>query len=225
MVDPIKGDTPWSRMEARASSDGSIFELHCEGDIAPGYLDAAGIHRGLAAAEGRPVLLLLNSPGGSFFEGISMRNALLRHAPGVDTRVTGLAASIASAVALAGRTVTMAPGSFVMIHNPWTMSVGDAAEMRRAAELLDRLRESLVEIYARRMAAKTVEEISGMLDAETWFSAEEAVTVGYADACEGLSAKIAARGVDRFKNIPAQLRTPSHDLRQRLCRVRRRRNG
>lgn len=122
----------------------------------------------------------LNSPGGDVFAGVSIYNALREYDGNVTVRVDGLAASIASVVAMAGDKVIMSPGSMMMIHKPWTLAIGDADELDKIKEVLVGIEKSVVPIYASR-TGKSEEEIQALLDAETWMTAEQAVDMGFAD--------------------------------------------
>ena len=153
----------------------------------------------------------INSPGGSVFEGLAIYNTLLSHPAKVTVDIDGLAASIASIIAMAGDEVRMAKSAKMMIHNPWTIAIGDAAEMRKAADQLDGSRDSLLDIYAGR-SSKSRAELLAMMDDETWFGADAAKSAGLADTViEGDMAIAAlARGFDlsRFRHPPADLKDP-----------------
>jgi ATP-dependent Clp protease, protease subunit len=160
------------------------------------------------------ITVRINSDGGDVFAGIAIHNMLKRHKAKVIVYVDGLAASIASIIAMAGDKVIMPKGSMMMIHNPWT-SVwgGDADDFRHTADILDKIRDSLVDVYAEKTKLDK-EEIKALLDAETWMTAEEAVAKGFADEVEGtISVAASIRGkmaiingvqVDwsKFKNAP-----------------------
>lgn len=135
------------------------------------------------------IRLHINSGGGEVFQGIAIANALRRHPAHVTTVVDGLAASIASVIALAGDEVVMARNSELMVHQPWGVCIGDAADMRKLAETLEHLAGNLAGAYA----AKAGGTLDGWLEAmaaETWFSADEAVTAGLADRVEGVAADV-----------------------------------
>jgi len=134
----------------------------------------------LAAAKGKKVNVRLNSPGGSVFDGVAIYNALVRHDGGVETFIDGLAASIASVIALAGSKVTIAENAMVMIHNPWTFAYGEASELRKVADTLDQVRETLLNTYETR-TKKERKELGETMDAETWFTAQEAKAFGLVD--------------------------------------------
>ena len=119
----------------------------------------------------------LNSPGGYVMEGLAIFNALVRaKAAGrkVTTHIDGLAASMASVIAMAGDEIIMADNALMMIHNPWDVAIGDAAELRRAADQLDVIRDQLVKIYAAQTGIES-DALVTMLDAETWLTSERAL--------------------------------------------------
>ncbi|WP_051620978.1 head maturation protease, ClpP-related [Paenibacillus sp. UNC451MF] len=130
------------------------------------------------------ITVRLNSAGGSVFEGLTIRSILKNHKADVTVHIDGYAASIASIIAMAGDKIVMAKGSMMMIHNPMSsMYGGEAKDFREAANLLDKIRDSLVSVYANRTGLST-DELIQMLDDETWMSAEEAVQYGFADEIE-----------------------------------------
>jgi ATP-dependent protease ClpP protease subunit len=121
----------------------------------------------------------LNSPGGSVFQGIAIHNALLRHPATIEVSVDALAASIASVIAMAGRRIIMQPGSTMMIHDPHMIVLGDADDMRKGAEVLDKMKDNLIDIYARRTKLSRA-KLSTLMTAETWMGADDAVKQGFA---------------------------------------------
>jgi len=137
--------------------------------------------------------LRINSPGGYVMEGLAIFNAVVREKKKgrkVTCHIDGLAASMASVLAMAGDEVLMADNALMMIHNPWDCACGDANELRRAADKLDRIRDQLVGIYATRTGL-TAEDLIPMLDAETWLTAAEALEQNFAtsiDAAQTVSA-------------------------------------
>jgi len=125
------------------------------------------------------ITVRINSPGGDVFEGIAIYNLLKGR--DVSVVVDGLAASAASVIAMAGANIAVGRGAMLMIHNPWTMTVGDAAEMDKTASMLREVGASLADIYENRTGLAR-ETISAMMDAETWISADDARTMGFVDA-------------------------------------------
>lgn len=125
------------------------------------------------------ITLRLNSPGGDVFGGIAIMNRLKAHKGKITVVVEGLAASIASVIAIgAADELRMAEGAMLMIHNAWSFAVGNASELRKTAETLDTMSANIASIYVNH-SGKSMEEIVSAMDAETWFTAEEAKNFGF----------------------------------------------
>jgi len=124
------------------------------------------------------IKLLINSPGGSVFDGIAIYNMLKDVRDKLTVEVSGLAASIASIIAMAGGTRVMREGTFLMIHNPWTMMVGDADDMRKEADTLDQIKDQLVSIYVNNSNLDSA-TIEMLMSEETWMDAETAEEYGF----------------------------------------------
>jgi ATP-dependent protease ClpP protease subunit len=122
----------------------------------------------------------VNSPGGSVFEGIAIANALRSHPANVTVQVDGIAASIASVIAMAGDRIEMAPNTMMMIHDASGVCLGNASDMEEMAELLDLISDNIADAYASR-AGGTRDEWRARMRAETWYLPEDAVTAGLAD--------------------------------------------
>lgn len=134
------------------------------------------------------------------FDGMAMYNILKAHSAQKTVYIDGLAASIASVIAMAGDLIIMPENSMMMIHNPWTMTTGDAEELRKSADLLDKIKEALLTAYRR--SGKSDEEISAIMDAETWFTGAEAVEHGFADELSGVAELAAKFDLSKFGNVP-----------------------
>ncbi len=134
----------------------------------------------VAALKARQINLHINSPGGSVFDGQAIYTTLRNHPAQVTTYIDGLAASIASVIALAGSRVVMASNALFMIHNPWGVTQGTSDDMRKYADVLDKVRDTIVGVYRDRSGMPDAEILAAM-DAETWMSAEEALTFGFVD--------------------------------------------
>jgi ATP-dependent Clp protease protease subunit len=128
----------------------------------------------------KDVVVRINSPGGSVFDGTAIYNALRNHKGNVAVKIDGIALSMASVVAMAGDSVEMADNALMMIHNPRAVAVGDSNDMRAYADLLDKAKTGLVAAYMSR-SSKATEEISALMDAETWLTASEAKELGLVD--------------------------------------------
>jgi ATP-dependent protease ClpP protease subunit len=173
----IQQDRVWYRITNNAGGP-AVVDIFDE--IGYWGTNAADFQRELAAITAPDITVNLNSPGGEIFEGIAIHNALRSHPAAVTVRVAGLAASIASVIALAGDRVIMQPHSQMMIHDGSGFCIGDAREMREMADLLDKQSNNIAAVYAER-AGGTVEEWRERMLAETWYSADEAVEAGLAD--------------------------------------------
>lgn len=130
-----------------------------------------------------PVRLHINSPGGSITEGNEIYNALKEHEGEVTITIGALCASIASVVAMAGDKVKMAKNGFLMIHNPWVVAGGDSEELRKAADIMDKMKSGIVNAYVSKTGLGE-KEVSEMMDEETWLTAEEAKAKGFVDEIE-----------------------------------------
>lgn len=176
----------------------SIFD-----DIGAFGVSAKSFLNDLASAQGDSVRVEINSPGGDVFAGLAIYNGLRNSGKKVNVRVLGLAASAASLVAMAGDTIEMPENSFMMVHNPWGFAMGGASDMRDTADMLDKLGASLASTYAKR-TGKSAEEITALLDAETWMSAAEAVEAGFATSVISEVPVKAAFDLDRLpENVRA----------------------
>jgi len=127
--------------------------------------------------------VFINSEGGDVFAGQAIHSMLQRHPANVTVYVDGLAASVASVIAMAGDRIIMPRNAMMMVHNPWIVGVGDAEEFRQLAATLDQIRETIVAAYESK-TGMTRDELLALLDAETWMTAEEAVDLGFADEIE-----------------------------------------
>ncbi|QPA33424.1 head maturation protease, ClpP-related [Thermaerobacillus caldiproteolyticus] len=126
------------------------------------------------------ITVRINSGGGSAFAGLTIYEILKSHKATIITRVDGLAASAASIIAMAGDKIIMGTGAMLMIHNPWTIAIGESKDLRHTADVLDKVSQSLISVYSDRTGLDA-KEIKKMLDKETWLTADEAVEKGFAD--------------------------------------------
>lgn len=146
-------------------------------------VEAEAFVREISALDVDELTVRINSPGGSVFDGWAIYNALQSHPAKVTTVVEGLAASAASFIAQAGDRRVMRKASQMMIHNAWGVCQGPASDMREMADTLERLSSTIAGIYASRSGGPQAPWIEAMND-ETWFSPDEAVTAGLADAVD-----------------------------------------
>lgn len=133
----------------------------------------------------------INSPGGDVFDGVAIYNRLKQFDGTVNVFIDGLAASIASIIALAGDTITMGEGALFMIHLPWTFAMGNRMDLDNTVNRLLDVEDQLVGIYAKKSGLDR-SEIKSMLEAETWMGADEAIDKGFVDSTTEDSMPIAA---------------------------------
>ncbi|WP_084295233.1 head maturation protease, ClpP-related [Caldanaerobius polysaccharolyticus] len=151
--------------------------------------------------------IYINSEGGDVFAGQAVYSILSRHKAQKIVYIDGLAASIASVIAMAGDLVVMPKNAMMMIHNPWTIAMGNANDFRKLADDLDKIRESLIAAYQSK-SNLSKEEIIELMDAETWMTAEEALQYGFADEIEKekqVAASIDEKFLKVYRNIPKKL--------------------
>ena len=126
------------------------------------------------------ITLWINSPGGDVFAASQIYNMLMDYKGDVTVKIDGLAASAASVIAMAGTRVLMSPVSEIMVHNPMTVAIGNAEEMSKAIDMLLEIKESIINAYELKTNLPR-NEISKMMDSETWMNARKAVELGFAD--------------------------------------------
>ena len=126
------------------------------------------------------VTVWINSPGGDVFAAAQIYNMLCDYPGTVTVKIDGIAASAASVIAMAGAEVLMSPVSMLLIHNPATIAWGDSEEMRRAKDMLDEVKESIINAYQKKTGQSRV-KLSHMMSDETWMNANKAVELGFAD--------------------------------------------
>jgi ATP-dependent protease ClpP protease subunit len=146
----------------------------------------------------------INSPGGSVFDGVAIYNALKRHDAAITVLIDGIAASIASMIAMAGDEIVMPENAMLMLHDPSALVLGTAIDMRSMAEALDKMKVGMVAAY-RDKSGRDDAEIEALMRDETWLSAQEAVVLGLADRVEAPVRMAAHFDLSRFRNTPPQL--------------------
>lgn len=151
------------------------------------------------------IKLRINSPGGSMWDAAAIASILEAHPATVTAEVVGLAASAASFILTAADRVHVARNAFIMMHMPQVFAAGESEELRRMADLLDKVADKMVAAYASKMK-RNADEVRAMLSAETWFSAEEALEAGLADKIIGEVKVTASFDVRNYvRTIPAAL--------------------
>ena len=170
----------WYEIRAAAeSAEVYIYEQIGE-DLQGEGIGARRFVEELASLQVPRLDLHINSPGGNVFDGQAIYNALRRHPATVTSYIDGVAASIASVVALAGDRVVMAGNALFMVHDPFALTIGAAADHRKTADMLDQVAQTIRRIYVAKTGADEA-DIAAAMAAETWYSAEEAAAAGFVD--------------------------------------------
>ena len=168
---------------------------------------AQALIEALKPLAGLPVSLHINSPGGDVFEARAMVAAVRAHGAPVTVYIDGLAASAATYLALAGDQVHIQDGAMMMVHNSWTFSWGNKAELRKTADLLDKIDGTIAADYARKTGASS-DQIAAWMDAETWFTAAEAKAACFVDSvitappADATQASAARWNLSAYANAP-----------------------
>ena len=172
--------------------------------------------------EGKNLDIFINSGGGSVFAGIAIYNILKRHSGYKTVHVDGIAASVASVIALAGDRVIIPKNAFFMIHKPWSRAIGNANDLRKEADVLDTVETSILNIYEEHLCEGVSREtIAEMVNEETWLTGEQAAE--YFNVEVGEEQQIAAcADLSRFKNAPKNITVKaahSHDDKQNAAKA------
>ena len=155
--------------------EGVIAEESWWGDEVTPAIFKEELHAG-----GGPILLHISSPGGDCIAASQIYTMLMDYPHDVIVQIDGVAASAASVIAMAGTTVRMSPTALMMLHNPWTTAMGDAGEMQKAIDLLEEVKESIINAYQIKSGLSRA-KISHIMDAETWLNAHKAKELGFCD--------------------------------------------
>ena len=214
---------PFTRRHAPAQASGYRVVRSKEGDSAEIYLygliggggffsdgteiTAVQFQKDLKALG--PVKMIdvrINSEGGDVFDGKTIYTLLQQHPAKVTMHVDGLAASAASFIAMAGDVIEISESAFMMIHNAWSVAFGNAADMRKSADLLDAVDGTLVDVYAARTKTPSA-DVKQMMADETWMSGKDAVANGFADRMvPNMAVAASVRDPSKFRHLPAALR-------------------
>ena len=161
--------------------------------------------RDFGALKNKNITLHLNSPGGNVFDGITIFNAIRNHSAFVTAQIDGIAASIASIIALGANKVEIASNGFMMIHRAQGVTIGGAEDMRKQADVLEKIDGTLAKTYADK-TGEGVKIMLALMDDETWFTADEAVQLGLADSISEPGEAEAVFDLSGFKNAPVDLK-------------------
>jgi ATP-dependent Clp endopeptidase proteolytic subunit ClpP len=187
----------WYNIQNKASG---ITDVYIFDEIGTYGVTAQAFINDIKDLKDTPINLRINSLGGDVFDGMAMYNVIKRREARTTVYIEGIAASIATIIALGADEVVMAENSLFMIHNAWGGTMGEAKDMRKTAETLDKISSELTDIY-RKKTGLSNDVLAEMMDAETWLNADEAYELGFVDTISD-SIKVAAKyDVSKFKNI------------------------
>jgi ATP-dependent Clp protease protease subunit len=189
----------WYRIEAKETDE--TAEIIIYDVIGWPYNDAFDLVRALGNITAKNITVRINSPGGDVFDGVAIFNALKDHDAHVTTKIEGLAASMASIVALAGDEVQAHKNAMYMIHDPWVLAVGNQYDLREIADILGKIGVNMLDIYYDKSNIGK-RELKAMMKEETWFTAQEAKERGLIDTVLDVGAAKAKFDLSIFANVP-----------------------
>jgi ATP-dependent Clp endopeptidase proteolytic subunit ClpP len=192
----------WYRIEAKDNDDNA--EIIIYDVIGWPYNDAFDLVRALGNIKAKNITVRINSPGGDVFDGVAIFNALKDHDARVTTKIEGLAASMASVVALAGDEVQAHKNTMYMIHDPWVLAAGNQYDLREIADILQKIGGNMLDIYYDKSNIGK-RELKAMMKEETWFTAQEAKDRGLIDTVVDAGAAKAKFDLSIFANVPDEL--------------------
>lgn len=161
---------------------------------------ASDFNKALAGMAGKKVTLRVNSPGGDVFDGRAMAAAIAQHGD-VHAVIEGVAASAATYVTASCASVAIAKGAMYMIHNAWTMAYGNKDDLAQTASLLDKIDGTILDDYERK-TGQSREQLAAWMNAETWFTADEAVEHGFADSVNETAQAKNTWDLSAYQNAP-----------------------
>ena len=187
----------WYNINSKASK---VVDVYIFDEIGMGGVNAQGFIEEIKSFKDSPMNLHINCVGGDVFDGMAIYNIIKKRTAKTTVYIEGIAASMGSVIALAADSVVMAENSLFMIHNAWGGAMGEAKEMKKTANLLDKISGEIADIYVKKTKLP-YDKVKEMMDEETWLNAEEALELGFIDSISD-AIKVAAKyDVSKFKNI------------------------
>ena len=189
-----------------ADTESGVTEIRIYDDIGWYGVTAKDFIAELDRVNTDEILLRVNSPGGSVFDGFAIYNALKRHDAKVTVVVDGVAASIASIIALAGDEIHIVDNGIFMIHKAWNIIAGNADELRKSADILDKIDGNILDVYVSKTGLETA-QIDNWVAEETFFTAEEAQEHGFVDqVIEPSKSGYASLNLENYQNVPSKIK-------------------
>ena len=188
----------WYNIQSKVSSD--IVDVYIFDEIGTFGINAQSFIDEIKAFKNSPINLHINCVGGDVFDGMAIYNILKKRTAKTTVYIEGIAASMGSVIALAADTVIMSENSLFMIHNAWGGAMGEAKELKKTANLLEKISNEIADIYIKKTNLP-YDRVKEMMDEETWLNADEALELGFIDSISD-AIKVAAKyDVSKFKNI------------------------
>lgn len=187
---------------------GAVPAINLYDAIGEGGISARDVRRMLDGITAPVVRVRIDSPGGDVFDGLAIYNDLIQHPARVEVEIVGLAASAASVIAMAGDSVEIAAAAFLMVHRAWSLALGNAADLRHTAGVLDQVDATLARIYSD-ATDQQIKQIVAMMDAETWMDGQSAVDAGFADSLLDIETPARAFALDAYARVPAAVKRRS----------------
>ncbi|HUT42739.1 MAG TPA: head maturation protease, ClpP-related [Desulfobacterales bacterium] len=193
----------WFEIQAKKDDETEIYIYDVVGWP---FIEAKDFVRALDEVKAKKIIVRINSPGGDVFDGTAIFNSLRNHPAQIITRIEGIAASIASILALAGDEVQAFENTMMMIHNAWVIAIGDQNDLRETADVLEKIDSNFVDIYYNKSKLGK-KQIRQMMHDETWFTAKEAKEKDFIDTLlddngEPIQAKF---DLSMFNHVPENL--------------------
>lgn len=193
-----------------AETDG-VAEIRIFDVIGWPFIDAGSFLEELDGITAKEIRLRINSPGGDVFDGTAIYNAIKAHPAKFNVEIEGIAASMGSVIALAGDTVAIAENAWFMIHNPWTFMMGDYNDLRKEADLLERMSGVMSQTYQDK-TGKDSKTVKSWMDEETWFSGAEAVENGFAGTTIESAGESAKFNTSLYGKTPEDVQRAAHNV-------------
>lgn len=235
----MKGIPKILQLIADNASKGAKYSIEAKGDSATIYaygvigdyyggIDETQFAKDVAALKVSNIDLRVNSPGGDVFAARAMMTAIAAHPAKVTAYIDGLAASAATSLIMAADRVVMTRGARMMIHEAWTLALGNKGDMRAQADILDGIDAEIVADYSKR-TGKSDKDLAAMMASETWFNADQAKEAGFVDeiveATKGAANAANKWNLSAFKNAPTDLTEnkpdPAEAMREHRARAER----
>lgn len=198
-----------TKFDFRALSTGGT-EIEIYDEISPWGVDAKSFRSRLKEAKG-DLTVRINSPGGIVTDGVAIYNDLLAYPGRKRIEITGLCASIATIIAMAGDEIAIADNAFFMIHNAWGIALGDHRDMRATADVLSKMSDAMARTYAANAKNLGIRAIKQMMDDETWFTGKEAKEAGFATEILSATQAKAKFDLSNFSNCPEAIAAAIND--------------